>query len=121
MLPADDCQISASVDGVPYRWRMLADCSYNNDLLQVGNIASDEAELTITPIDGTGSFPTVNPNNTITLLLTLDATTQIYVADVEIEVSSLSDSRAVGTFEGIFTDIGGNTYLVENGKFRGVF
>lgn len=119
--PADDCQISANVDGVTYRWELLTNCSLSNDKLQVGNIASDEAELTITPIDGTGSFPTINPNFTITFFLTLDATTQIYAADVEIEITSFSSSRVEGSFEGIFTDILGNTYQVANGRFRGVF
>lgn len=119
--PADDCQISAFVDGVPYRWELLDNCRLNNDKLQVGNIASDEAELTIRPIDGKGSFATINPNLTITLFLTLDASTQIYAADVEIEVTSFSATEVNGTFEGIFTDISGNTYQVENGKFRGVF
>jgi hypothetical protein len=119
--PTDDCRISASVDGVPYRWDLLTDCSLANGFLQVGNIAFDEAELTITPIDGKGSFPTVNPNFTITFFLSLDATTQIYAADVEIEVTSFSQARVEGTFEGIFTDISGNTYQVANGKFRSVF
>jgi hypothetical protein len=120
LLPADDCQISAYVDGVPYRWELLDNCSLNNQKLQVGNIASDEAELTISPINGKGSFATINPNLTITLFLTLDASTQIYAADVEIEVTSFSATEVNGIFEGIFTDVSGNTYQVENGKFRGV-
>lgn len=121
VVPEDDCQISANIDGMPYRWELLTNCSLSNNKLQIGNIASDEAELTITPIDGTGRFPTVNPNFTITFFLTLNATTQIYAADVEIDVTSFSASRVEGTFEGIFTDIQGNMYQVANGRIRGVF
>lgn len=121
VIPDDDCQISAVIDGMSYRWELLTDCSLSNDKLQIGNIASDEAELTITPINGTGQFPTVNPNFTITFFLTLNATTQIYAADVEIEVTSFSSTRVEGTFEGIFTDIQGNTYQVADGRIRGLF
>lgn len=121
MIPEDDCQISAFVDGVPYRWELLENCSLTNDKLQIGDIASDEAEFTIEPIDSRGSYATINPNFTITLFLTLDATTQIYAADVEIEVTSFSATAVRGTFEGIFTDVSGNTYQVEDGKFRGAF
>lgn len=121
VIPEDDCQISAFVDGVPYRWEMLNNCQLGPDRVQVGDIANDEAELTIMPISGKGNFPTINPNLTITLFLTLDASTQIYAADVEIEVTSYSQERVEGTFEGIFTDVSGNTYTVEEGKFRGIF
>lgn len=115
--PASDCQLSANVDGVSYRWE-LANCSLVNEKLQVGNIVGDEAEMTIEPIDGTGTFSSINPNLKITFFLTLNVSTQITVGDVEIQVTSFSNSKAMGTFEGIFTDIGGTTYRVENGRFQ---
>lgn len=120
MPPADDCQIRANVDGVDYRWDLLT-CSRTGQKLRVGDIAVDEAEFTLEPIDGTGSFATINPNFDITFFLTLGPADQIFAADVEIQITSFTNNRAAGTFEGIFTDITGTNYQVANGRFNAVY
>lgn len=119
---SDNCYISANIDGQDYRWELTeSNCTFNNQMLQVGDIAVDEAELTIDPVDGTGEYYSINPDRDFTLFLTLGPVTQIYLADVEINITTLSANMAEGTFEGILTDISGTTYQVANGRFRAVF
>ena len=118
----DKCYISANVDGRDYYWVLSeSNCSFNNQKLQVGDIASDEAELTIDPVDGSGNYFTIDPDRDFTIFLTLGPANQIYIGDVEITISSLSSNETSGTFEGIFTDISGTIYQVANGEFRAEF
>jgi hypothetical protein len=121
-LPADNCYISANIDGRDYRWELSeSNCTFTSQKLSVGDIASDEAQLTIDPVDGTGDYYSIDPDVDMTIFLTTGPAAQIFVGDVEISVTTLSASEATGTFEGIFTDIGGTIYQVANGKFRAVF
>ena len=119
IVPGDDCVISANIDGQEFRWE-VGNCSYNNQLLRVGDIGTDEAELTLEPVDNTGTFLSTDSNLKLTLFLTLNPTVQIFPADVQIVITSFSALEVEGTFEGIFTDINGTNYSVANGAFRAV-
>ncbi|MCB0375038.1 MAG: hypothetical protein KDD04_03870, partial [Sinomicrobium sp.] len=55
VIPTDNCFIAANVDGQDYRWE-LNNCALNDQKLRVGNIASDEAELTLEPVTAPATF-----------------------------------------------------------------
>lgn len=120
LIPAGNCYLAANVDGQDYRWD-LNNCSLNGQTLRVGNIAGDEAELTLAPVNGTGTFESLDPNVQLTLVLTLGPAQQIIPGDVQIQLTTFSATEARGTFEGIFTDVGGSNYQVANGEFRAIF
>ena len=119
-LPADNCIITANIDGTDFRWELGA-CSYANQILQVGDLLrGDEAEMTVEPVNGTGVFISGTPDVRIGIFLTLGPGQQIFDADVRIEVTSFSNTEIIGTFEGFFTDIGGGSYQVANGMFQAI-
>lgn len=119
-LPAEECLITANVDGTDFRWE-LGSCSYVGETLGVGDITFDEAELELGPITGPGVYASSDLNLNLAVLLTISSGLQIVAADIRVEVTTFNSTEAEGNFSGLFTDIDGDVYQVENGYFRAVF
>ncbi len=116
-----DCTMSWTVDGDNYTVDMGL-CIYFDSTLNLSVSATGGfTQLQVDPITSTGSYTQDLGTQNVIVLLELNDGTVLSMVTGSVEVSTLNNSRAKGTFSGMFADVMDANltpdFTVTNGQF----
>lgn len=120
---SDDCQISCKVDGTTITVDPANSCTYLGNTLNIGQTGQDAIQLQVNNLTATGTYDIADQSTVV--IITLSNGTTIGGLTGQIVVSEISNSKASGTFNGIFYDLSDitqmTTFTVTDGSFSAEF